>query len=121
MIPLKYNLRSLMARRVTAASTALVISLVTMLLFILAGFIGGLRTTVLNSAVDNDWIILSRGTTSESDSFITQEQYEILRSRPQIARDSKGRELISPELVTGFNPVPDQPFTQTIVTYLRGV
>jgi putative ABC transport system permease protein len=121
VIPLKYNLRSLMVRRVTAASTALVISLVTMLLFILSGFIGGLRTTVLSTAADNDWIILSRSTTSEPDSFITREQYEILRTRPQIVRDSNGRELISPELVTGFNPVPDKPFDQTIVTYLRGV
>jgi putative ABC transport system permease protein len=121
MIPLQYNLRSLMLRRVTSLSTALVISLVVMTLFILSGFITGLRATVLGSAVDRNWIILSRGTTAEPNSFITREQYEILRGRPQIAQDSKGQALISPEIVTGFNPAPDKPYDQVIFTYLRGV
>jgi putative ABC transport system permease protein len=121
VIPFKYNLRSLMVRRVTSLSTALVISLVVMVLFMVSGFIAGLRATVLGSAVEGDWIILSRGTTSEPNSFITREQYEILRSRPQIAQDSTGKELISPEIITGFNPAPDKPFDQVIFTYLRGV
>jgi ABC-type lipoprotein release transport system permease subunit len=121
VIPVHYNLRSLMVRRVTSATTALVISLVIMILFILSGFIAGLRATVLGSAVVGDWIVLSRGTTSEPDSFITREQYEILRTRPQIARDSHGQELISPEIITGFNPAPEKPYDQTIFTFLRGV
>ncbi len=121
MIPVQYNLRSLMVRRVASVTTALVISLVVMILFILSGFIAGLRATVLGSAADGDWIILSRGTTREPDSFITREQYEILRSRPQIAKDGNGHELISPEIITGFNPAPDKPFDQVIFTYLRGV
>ena len=110
-----------MVRRVTSMTTALVISLVVMILFILSGFISGLRATVLGSAVEGDWIILSRGATSEPDSYITREQYEILRSRPQVARDANGQELVSPEIVTGFNPAPDKPFDQVIFTYLRGV
>jgi putative ABC transport system permease protein len=121
VIPFKYNFRSLMVRRVTSLTTALVISLVVMLLFILFGFIAGLRATVLGSAVEDDWIILSRGTTSEPDSYITHEQYEILKSRAQIAQDEKGRELISPEIITGFNPAPDRPFDQVIFSFLRGV
>jgi putative ABC transport system permease protein len=121
VIPFKYNFRSLMVRRVTSLTTALVISLVVMILFILSGFIAGLRATVLGSAVEGDWIILSRGTTSEPDSYITHEQYEILRSHPQIAQDEQGRELISPEIVTGFNPAPDKPFAQVIFPFLRGV
>src|SRR5215469_16115971 len=110
-----------MVRRVTSMTTALVISLVVMILFILSGFISGLRATVLGSAVEGDSIILSRGATSEPDSYITREQYEILRSRPQVARDANGQELVSPEIVTGFNPAPDKPFDQVIFTYLRGV
>ena len=110
-----------MVRRVTSLTTALVISLVVMILFILSGFIAGLRATVLGSAVEGDWIILSRGATSEPDSYITREQYEILRSRPQIAQDANGQELISPEIITGFNPAPDKPFAQVIFPYLRGV
>ncbi len=121
VIPFKYNLRSLMVRRITSLTTAMVIALVVMILFILSGFIAGLRATVLGNAVEGDWIILSRGATSEPNSFITRKQYEILRSRPQIALDSNGRELISPEIITGFNPAPDKPYDQVIFTFLRGV
>ena len=65
MIPFKYNLRSLMMRRVMSITTALVISLVVMILFILSGFIAGLRVMMLGNAVEGDWIILSRGTTNK--------------------------------------------------------
>jgi putative ABC transport system permease protein len=121
MIPIQYNLRSLMVRRFVSATTALVISLTVMTLFILSGFITGLRATVRGSAVEGDWILLSRGTSSEPNSYITRNEYEILRSRPEIALDSSGRGLISPEIVTGFNPAPDKPLDQIIFTDLRGV
>ena len=51
MIPIRYNLRSLMVRRATAAMTASVVALVVMLLFILSGFVAGLRATVMQNAL----------------------------------------------------------------------
>src|SRR3984957_10319955 len=83
VIPIRYNLRSLMVRRATAAMTASVVALVVMLLFILSGFVAGLRATVMQNALPDNWIVLSRGTTDEGGSFITHEQYEIIKSRPQ--------------------------------------
>jgi putative ABC transport system permease protein len=121
VIPIRYNLRSLMVRRTTSAMTAIVVALVVMLLFILSGFVAGLRQTVLRSAVRENWIVLSRGTTSEPDSFISRDQYEIIKSRPQIVADAKGNALISPEIVTGFNPNPDGPQGSAIFTLLRGL
>jgi hypothetical protein len=50
VIPIRYNLRSLMVRRATSAMTAFVIALVVMILFVLSGFIAGLRQTVMRSA-----------------------------------------------------------------------
>ena len=47
MIPIRYNLRSLMVRRVTSAMTAMGVALVVMILFILFRFIGGLQRTLL--------------------------------------------------------------------------
>ena len=84
MIPIRYNLRSLMVRRATAAMTASVVALVVMLLFILSGFVAGLRATVMQNALPDNWIVLSRGTTDEGASFISHEQYELVKSRPQI-------------------------------------
>ena len=121
MIPIRYNLRSLMVRRATAAMTASVVALVVMLLFILSGFVAGLRATVMQNALPDNWIVLSRGTTDEGASFISHEQYEIVKSRPQIATTADGQALISPEMITGFNAEPDAPPSQSLFTMLRGV
>lgn len=103
MIPVRYNLRSLLVRRTTSLMTALGVALVVMILFILLGFTSGLRRTLLQSDNGDAWIVLSRGVSSEPGSYITREQYDILRSRPEIAADASGLPLISPEGVTGFD------------------
>jgi putative ABC transport system permease protein len=121
LIPIRYNLRSLMERRATSAMTALVVALVVMILFILSGFVAGLRATVLRSAGTLNWIVVSRGATDEASSFISREQYEIIKSRGEIATSADGEALVSPEVVTGFNPAPDRPPSQVIFTLLRGV
>jgi putative ABC transport system permease protein len=122
VIPLRYNLRSLMVRRATAAMTASVVALVVMLLFILSGFVAGLRATVMQNAQPDNYIVLSRGTTDEGGSFISHEQYEIIKSRPQIATSPDGTALVSPEVITGFNPDPAAPVTSGVMfTLLRGL
>jgi putative ABC transport system permease protein len=121
VIPIRYNLRSLMVRRTTSAMTAIVVALVVMLLFILSGFVEGLKQTVMRNAVSDNWILLSRGTTSEPDSFISHDQYEIVKSRPQILTDAKGQALISPEISTGFNSNPEAPPFDVMFTMLRGL
>jgi len=121
MIPIRYNLRSLMVRRATSAMTALGIALVVMVLFLLLGFVAGLRSTMADEGDPHDWIVLSRAVTAEPSSSITREQYEILRSRPEIAADKSGAPLISPETVTAFNPAPDGPIDASTFTFLRGV
>ncbi len=121
MIPIRYNLRSLMVRRATSVMTEVVVALVVMILFILSGFVAGLRSTVLRSAVSDNWIVLSRGTTNEGGSYISRDQYEIIKSRPQIVTTQDGQALVSPEVVTGFNPAPDLPLANVFGTLLRGV
>jgi putative ABC transport system permease protein len=119
LIPIRYNLRSLMVRRATAAMTASVVALVVMLLFILSGFVAGLRATVMGTALADNWIVLSRGVTNEGGSYITREQYEIIKGRPQIATTADGQALVSPEIITGFNPAPE--VRNAMFTMMRGV
>lgn len=121
MIPVRYNLRSLMVRRTTTAMTAIGIALVVLILFLLLGFTAGLRSTMSSESGRNNWIVLSRGVTTEPSSSITREQYEIIRSRPEIALDPSGAPLVSPETVTAFNPDPDGPIEASSFTYLRGI
>lgn len=121
MIPVRYNIRSLMVRRTASIMTALGVALVVMILFILLGFIAGLQKTVLDAGNSGNWIVLSRGVTNEPGSYITREQYEIIRARPEIAVGPSGQTLISPEMVTGFNASPDSAPSASGETLLRGV
>ncbi|HEY6394430.1 MAG TPA: ABC transporter permease [Candidatus Binataceae bacterium] len=99
--------------------TALGVALVVMVLLILLGFVAGLRRTLLIAGSNGNWIVLARGTTSEPGSYITHEQYQIIKSLPQIATDGTGRAMLSPEFITGFFAAPDKPNAQ--FTFLRGV
>lgn len=111
-----------MVRRATSVMTASVVALVVMILFILSGFVAGLRATVMRTAVSDNWIVLSRGTTNEGGSFISREQYEIIKSRSQVAANRDGQPLVSPEVISGFNPTPDAPAAAgAVFTTLRGV
>jgi ABC-type antimicrobial peptide transport system permease subunit len=111
-----------MVRRASSVMTASVVALVVMILFILSGFVAGLKATVMRTAVSDNWIVLSRGTTNEGGSFISREQYEIIKSRSQIATSRDGQPLASPEIINGFNPNPEAPPTAgNVFTTLRGV
>jgi putative ABC transport system permease protein len=121
VIPVRYNIRSLAVRRTASIMTAMGVALVVMILFVLLGFIAGLQRTVLQAGNAGNWIVLSRGVSNEPGSYITLQQYEIIRTRPEIATDKSGQALISPEMVTGFNAAPDSVDSNSNFTLLRGV
>jgi len=121
VIPITYNLRSLMVRRTTSLMTMLGIALVVMVVVILLSFVSGLRQSLELAGEPGHWIILSRGTVSEGESYIPREQADILRSRPEIAIDSSGAPLFSPEMVVPFNAAVNRPAIQFKPASLRGV
>src|ERR1700723_4801657 len=120
-IPITYNLRSLMVRRTTSLMTALGIALVVMVVVILLNFVSGLRQSLELAGEPGHWIILSRGTVSEGESYIPREQSDILRTRPEIETDASGAELFSPEMVVPFNAAVNRPAVQFRPASLRGV
>ncbi len=121
VIPITYNLRSLMVRRTTSVTTALGIALVVMVVVILLGFVSGLRQSLELAGEPGHWIVLSRGTWSEGESYIPRQQADILRTRPEIATDSSGAALFSPEMVVPFNAAVNRPAIQFRPGSLRGV
>jgi len=121
VIPITYNLRSLMVRRTTTLTTALGIALVVMVVVILLGFVSGLRRSLELAGEPGHWIVLSRGTWSEGESYIPRQQADILRTRPEIATDSSGAALFSPEMVVPFNAAVNRPAIQFRPASLRGV
>lgn len=121
MIPLRYNLRSVIERRTTSLMTALGVALVVMILLILLGFIAGLKRTVTLAGTRGNWIVLSRGVTNEPGSYIARQEFEVIRARAEIESGAGGVPLISPEILTGFNAEPDQPDNNGQFSLVRGV
>jgi len=97
---------------------ALGVALVVMILFILFGFVDGLKRTIVGSANAGNWIILAKGAAYEPVSVITQPQLDLLKPMPEIATDASGVPLISPELIATVNVAPGHP--KTMYVYLRG-
>jgi putative ABC transport system permease protein len=110
-----------MVRRTTSLMTALGIALVVMVVVILLSFVGGLRQSLELAGEPGHWIILSRGTVSEGESYIPREESDVLRTRPEIATDASGSPLFSPEMVVPFNAAVNRPAVQFRPASLRGV
>ena len=97
-IPLKYNIRSLLVRRVSTAMTAGGIALVIAVFVIVMAIVGGIGTTITDSGAADNIVVVRRGATTETYSLITLDQFDALRFLPAIRRDGAGNPLASPEL-----------------------
>jgi len=102
-IPIKYNLRNLRVRWVTSLLTVVGISLVTVVFVMLFAMGLGIERSLVGSGDPLNLITLRAGTTAESQSVVTKQQYDDLLGIPGLLRDSKGDVLVSPELVVGAN------------------
>ncbi len=102
-IPLKYNARNLVNRKVSTGMTVAVITLVvTVFLFVLALWQGVTRTLSVNASTRN--ILTMRvGSQAEMQSVVTRDSYDMIRALPGIERNGKGEPLVSPELLTLIN------------------
>jgi putative ABC transport system permease protein len=97
-VPLKYNVRSLLVRRVSTAMTAGGIALVVAVFVIVMAMVGGIGATITDSGAPDNMVVLRRGSTTETYSLMTLDQFDALRFLPGIQRDIAGAPLASPEL-----------------------
>jgi putative ABC transport system permease protein len=102
-VPLKYNLRNLRVRWVTSLLTIVGITLVTLVFVMLFAMGLGIERSLVGSGDPLNLITLRAGTTAESQSVVTKQQYEDLLGIPGLLRDAGGEVMISPELVVGAN------------------
>jgi len=102
-IPIKYNARNLVNRKVSTGMTVLAICLVvTVFLFVLALWQGVTRTLAVNASTRNV-LTMRVGSQAEMQSVVTRDSYEMIRALPGIERNAKGEPLVSPELLTLIN------------------
>lgn len=97
-VPLKYNLRSLLVRRISTAMTAGGIALVVAVFVIVMAIVAGIGATITDAGAPDNMVVVRRGATTETYSLITLDQFDALRFLPAIRRDSAANPLASPEL-----------------------
>lgn len=97
-IPLKYNGRSLFVRRFSNAMTGGGIALVVMVFVIVTAIVTGLDRAIRDTSSPNSLIVIRRGSTTETGSSLTLDQFDALKFLAPIQRDAAGTPLASPEL-----------------------
>src|SRR6185436_21062778 len=104
-IPIKYNLRNVRVRWVTSLLTIVGIVLVTVVFVWMFAMGLGMERSLVGSGDPLLMIALRTGTTAESQSVVTKQQYDDLVGIPGLLRNTKGDLMVSPELVVGANVV----------------
>jgi len=97
-ILLYYNLRNLLARRLSTSLTLVVIAVMVFVLGILLSFAAGMQATLASTGSPLNIIVLKPGATAESTSIILPEEAAQLAQTPGLANDANGRPLLSREL-----------------------
>jgi putative ABC transport system permease protein len=94
-----YNLRSMLARKATAAMTAMGIAMVVAVFVMTLALAQGFRATLVSSGSPQNAIVLRKGATAETVSSVLRPQLPLIESLTQVARGVDGQALASPELV----------------------
>lgn len=120
-IPIAYNLRSMRARPVSTALTALGIALVVAVFIGMLALANGFASALVRTGSDQNVLVLRKGADSEMSSSIDRATASILASVPQAARGSDGRALVSPEVYVVIPLGRIQDTTAMANVVLRGV
>ncbi|MEX0879371.1 MAG: FtsX-like permease family protein [Thermoanaerobaculia bacterium] len=119
-IPLKYNLRNLVARKMSTGMTAFVIGLVVAVFLCVLALVQGVTRTLSVTASNRNVLTMRVGSQAEMQSVITRDQADQIQSIAGIERSSSGQPLVSPELLTLIN-VPRADGKSSSNVQIRGM
>ncbi|HEY6329476.1 MAG TPA: ABC transporter permease [Blastocatellia bacterium] len=102
-IPIKYNLRNLVVRRVNSLMTIFAIALVVAVFLALMSLANGLNTALVSTGAPANVIVMRDGAQSEVQSIVTKDAYQVIQTIPGIARDSSGKPITSAEVTVLVN------------------
>ncbi|OGC89679.1 MAG: multidrug ABC transporter permease [candidate division Zixibacteria bacterium RBG_16_53_22] len=98
-IPLKYSIRSLLARRMTMILTVFGITLVVFVFTAVLMLATGLQKTLVGSGIDENAIVIRESSNTEIQSFITRYQAGVIQTLPDIALNADGQSMVTGEVV----------------------
>jgi putative ABC transport system permease protein len=98
-LPLKYNFRNVFVRWRATIATVLGVAMVVAVFVLVQSLAAGLERTSRNTGDPRNVMIVRKGSTAESSSQVSRDQFKTLQYFPQIARDEKGLPLVSADVV----------------------
>jgi putative ABC transport system permease protein len=102
-IPLKYNLRNLVARKTSTGMTAFVIGLVVAVFLCVLALVQGVTRTLSVTASTRNVLAMRVGSQAEMQSVITRDQADQIQTMAGPERNASGKAYVSPELITLIN------------------
>src|SRR5512142_550682 len=85
-LPLYYNWRNLLARKVSTSLTFVVVGIVVFTLGLLLSFAAGIRHSLVTTGSRQNVLVLKPGATSESTSILKPDEYNRLAQTPGVER-----------------------------------
>ena len=101
MIPLSYNVRSILRRRFSALATAAGLGLVVFVFAAVLMLAGGVEETLRSTGSPQNAILLRKGSSSELTSGMPKEAAKVFAADPSVAIEG-GKAVASPELFVIF-------------------
>jgi putative ABC transport system permease protein len=102
-LPLQYNVRNVFIRWRATFATISGVALVVAVYILVQALAAGLEKSSRNTGDPRNVMIVRQGSTAESSSQVTLEQYRLIRDIPEIARDDRGQPLISADVIVLVN------------------
>ena len=96
MIPLSYNVRSILRRRFSAVATAIGLGLVVFVFAAVLMLASGVEETLKATGSRENAILLRKGSTTELTSFLPREAAKVFAADPTVATEA-GKQVASPE------------------------
>jgi putative ABC transport system permease protein len=98
-LPVTYNVRNVIVRWRTTGFTVLGVTLVVAVYVLLQSMAEGIQQSSGNTGDPRNIMVVRKGSTAESSSLITREQFRLIPYLPEIARDAQGRPLVSADVI----------------------
>lgn len=98
-LPVTYNVRNVFVRWRTTGFTVLGVTLVVTVYVLLQSMAAGIKQSGGNTGDTNNVMVVRKGSTAESSSQITREQFKLIPYMPEVARDAQGRPLVSADII----------------------
>jgi ABC-type lipoprotein release transport system permease subunit len=102
-IPLVYNWRNVLRRRLSTATTAIGIALPVAILIAALALASGIRAALVQTGSPDNALVLRKGADSELVSGLGRAAVDVIRAHPAVALGADGRALVSPEVVVCVN------------------